>query len=263
MMWDEAEIPEGQCRHWRVGPLGIWIARTESEWQVGEKQFEDEDRVVARECAGMPEDVKPMRWATESVFPPVRLRPIAPDRSVVVRPDHAFRILPHGSARIYISIPVWVRVELLARDDSITLVEVPTVRLSNTWFGSLFEGELCYWTETTARRKFDARKPQPHIATAPMAVRNDTREELPLEQVCLTSSFLGMYRGKDRLWTSEVKVVRSSSIQPERVDIQEGPPSDAQDAALLSEPREKRKGGVLARTVSLIQSIPGAGYVTG
>jgi hypothetical protein len=182
---------------------------------------------------------------------------------VVVRPEQAFRILPRGSARIYISIPVWVRVELMTEPGPTTLTEMPTVRLSNTWFGSLFKGELCYWTETTARRKFDAREPQPHVATAPMLVRNDATDELPLEKVALASSMLGMYRGRDRLWTSEVKVVSSSPSQPQKVDVEEGPPSDAPEATLLSEPREKRKGGVLARTINLIQSIPGAEYVTG
>jgi hypothetical protein len=259
--WEAAEIAEGACRHWRIGPLGIWVARTPREWQVAEQHFDDEDCVAARECSGMPEDVKPMRWATDSLFPPVRLRPIAPDRSVVVRPEHALRILPQGSARIYISIPVWVRVELDAGSGPVTLEDVPTVRLSNTWFGSLFKGQLCYWTETTARRESDAREPQPHVATAPMTVKNDSSEELPLEKVCLPSAFLGIYRGGDRLWTSEVKVVSSSSSKPQKLDIQEGPPSDAPEAVLLSKPREKRSGGIFSRTVGLIQSIPGAEYV--
>jgi hypothetical protein len=260
-LWDEAEVRDGGCRHWRVGPLGVWIARVEGEWQVADKRFDDEARVVAEECAGIPDDVKPIRWATESEFPPVRLRPVCPDRSVVVRPDQAFRILPEGTARIYISIPVWVRVELLAKGDPMRLVDLPTVRLSNTWFGSLFKGELCYWEKTTARRRFDARAPQPHVATASMTFRNESKEELPLEKVCLRTSLLGVYRGKDRLWTSDVSVVSTSPTQPQKIDVREGAPAEAPEAMLLSEPREMRKGGIMARTFDLIQSIPGADLV--
>jgi hypothetical protein len=91
-----------------------------------------------------------------------------------------------------------------------------------------------------------------------MTFRNESKGELPLEKVCLRTSFLGIYRGRDRLWTSDVSVVSTSPSQPQKIDIREGAPAEAPGAVLLSGPRETRKGGIMARTFDLIQSIPGA-----
>jgi hypothetical protein len=255
--WGETNLEVGDCRYWRIGPLGFWVRRAELEWQVAEQRYDDEDLVVAAAKPAPPADAAWSRWASGAVNPPVRIKPLTPDRPVVVRPAQPFRILKGGTARIYIRIPVWVRVELAVENDPITLVDLPTVHLSNTWFGSLFEGSLCYWTETSARRRYEDVESRPHLAAAPMFVHNKVEEELPLEKVCLRTAGLGLYFGGGELWTSEVRVTNTGPGAPERIDISSGPPEEAREAELLSEPREKPRGGVLARTFNLISALPG------
>ena len=256
--WGDFGFEVGERRFWRVGPSAVWIERTEQEWRVASEESGEEGLVVAASEAAPPETAAWMRWAGEPSLCSIRLSPITPDRPVVVRPGQPFRILQNGSARVYVSLPVWVRIELLAEDTPLRMIELPTVRLSNTWFGSLFEGELCYWLETSARRTVEARPPRPHIATAPVVVRNTGQEELPLESMCVHAAHLGVYEDSRGLWTSEVQVTSSGSAEPQRIEVSAGAPPEAAAAERRSAPREQqRQGGILARAVGLLQALPG------
>ncbi len=255
--WGETEFKVGDCRYWQIGPLGFWVRRAELEWQIAETRCDEVGLAVAATKPEPPEDAAWIRWASGEVNPPVRVRPVTPDRPIVVLPAQPFRILKGGKARVYISIPVWVRVELAVENDPLPLTDMATVRMSNTWFGTLFEGSLCYWTETSARRTCADYPPRPHVAVAPMFIHNRVQEELPLEKVCLRTAHLALYGGKTGLWTSEVRVTNTGPGAPERIEVSEGAPEEAGDAELVAEPRERPRGGVLARTFDLISSLPG------
>jgi hypothetical protein len=255
--WGETDFKVGDCRYWRIGPLGFWVRRAELEWQVAEERYDDEALVVAAKKPAPPQGAAWTRWASGAVNPPVRIRPITPDRPMVVRPAQPFRILKGGTARIYIRIPVWVRIELAVEDDPLPLMDIPTVQLSNTWFGSVFEGDLCYWTETSARRRYQNVEPRPHLAVTPMFIHNQVEAELPLEKLCLQTAGLGLYSSGGELWTSEVRVTNTGPGAPERIEVSSGPPEEARDAELICEPRQQSRGGVLARTFDFINSLPG------
>jgi len=255
--WGETTLKVGDCRHWRVGPLGFWVRRAELEWQVTEERYDDEGLAVATKRPAPPEDAVWTRWASGEVDPPVRIRPMTPDRPVVVRPAQPFRVLKGGTARIYIRMPVWVRIELAVENDPLPLIDIPTVRMSNTWFGSVFEGTLCYWTETSARRRYDNVEPRPHLVTTPMFIHNKVEAELPLEKLCLRTAGLGIYEGSGELWASEVRATNTGPGAPEQIEISSGPPEEAREAELVFEPRQKPRGGMLARTFGFLGSLPG------
>jgi hypothetical protein len=259
--WGEVTFEAGDCRCWQVGPLRFWVRRTPAEWQVAQKETDGEELRVAAAEPAPPDDAEWTRWASDPSLLSLRLSPVTPDRSVVVRPEQAFRVLQHGSARIYISVPVWVRIELLTDSGPLRIVDLPTVRLSNTWFGSLFEGELCYWLATSARRNIEHRVPPPHIATASMLIRNQAGDELPLETVSLATVGLSIYEDDRGLWTSEVRVTSASEKEPQRIEVPDGPPPEAQEAKRIAGPREQAKAGMVARAVGLLQALPSAGQM--
>jgi hypothetical protein len=251
--WGEFEIEVGDCRYWRIGPLGFWLRRQSREWQLAQEDGDGGEVVVASAGRAPSDTAKWTRWATDDVVPPVRVRPIPPDRPIVVRPAQPFRILPRGTARIFVSLPVTVRVELMRPDGPQLLIDLPTVRLSNTWFGSLFEGRLCYWLSTTARRDNAGQPLGPHEANAPMAFTNASPAELPLEKVALETAHLGIYETPRMLWTSEVRVTSAAPDEPQRVDVSTGPPTEAMGAKRLSEPREKRRASLMTRAFGLFR----------
>jgi hypothetical protein len=252
--WGEFELAVDDCRHWRIGPLGFWLRRKSREWQLAQEDGDVAETVAASAEHPPPDDATWTRWATDELVPPVRICPVTPDRAVVVRPADPFRILPHGSARIFVSLPVWVRIELMRPDGPQVLIDLPTVRLSNTWFGTLFEGQLCYWLSTTARRDNYGQDFPAHIANAPMAFSNSTGIELPLEKVALQTANLAIYQTPKMLWTSEVRVTSADPAEPQRIDVSTGPPTEAMGAKRLSEPREKRRESLFTRTFGWFRS---------
>lgn len=266
-LWTDTTIEPGECVHWRIGPLGIWVRRTESEWRVADDRGLHETGagenglIVADRKSEPPAGVEWSRWAGDSDGAPFRLRPILPDRAVVVRPAQAVALLSRGSARIYVRIPVWIRAELATQPEATTLIDIPTVRLSNTWFGSLFEGELCYWVQTTARRTVEEIPHEIHVTVTPVQIINNADEQLPLEKICVGTEHLGIYQTGEELWTSQLKLIHSKEGDPQKLEPGKGPPPEAAEAELISPPRTKPKPGLASRAIGLVHSVPGAGFV--
>ncbi len=257
--WGEIQLGIGECRYWRIGPLGFWIRRQENEWNIAEERYSDEGTAVA-ESVPAPSDTAWTRWASGPERSRIRISPATPDRPIVARPAQPFRIVRNGNAQIYISIPISIRIELSTDNDPILLTEIPTIILSNTWFGSVFEGQLCYWTETSVRRQCLSSSPlRTHIAVASMYIDNGAQQELPLEKICLHTDALSLYDSNGQLWTSEIRVKNRGLGSPEELEVKDAPPSAAENAILVAMARTKSKVNILSRTFELIGQLPGLG----
>ncbi|MDX1647951.1 MAG: hypothetical protein R3304_12465, partial [Longimicrobiales bacterium] len=159
-----------------------------------------------RSLATQVRDEEWMRWAARTEDE-LGLRPVMPDRPVVVSPEQPFFLLPSGRARVFVRIPLFVRIQIEdGEGGSSTLEEVPSQVLSDTWWGSFTEGELGYWVETRARREMDPSLYEPHLAICPFILSNGSDQVLPVERFALRVSYLTLFGRGTACWTDEVLV---------------------------------------------------------
>lgn len=198
------------------------------------------------------------RYSVRTTEEKVALQPLLADRPVVTRPEHPLSILPGEAVTLYISTPLWVCVRLVESER--TLQEVPSHRMSDTWFGpSTREGELCYATRTTGRLRVDSLPRRLHRALTPLHVRNRSEEILALERVQLPARHLALYTTPDDvLWTEAVTMIHTDGMQGADVRIKDGPPSEVDRARRLQDPREASKKGLFTSTFSAFGAFFGA-----
>jgi len=272
--WGSVPLDPYTGGKWHLGPSTLWVYRASHDWRIVHRPSTDPvtaDPMAQRSnvIAPLPEDemaavleaedsdLVTHRYGVRDTDETIALRPTLADRPVVARPEHAISVLPKESVTLFLSTPLWARIELVESDR--VLQETPSHRMSDTWFGSsTHTGELCYATRMTGRLRLDQIPVRLHRALTPLQVRNRASEPLSLERVQLPAPHLALYETTDDgLWTEAVTMIRREGEPGADIRIAEGPPSDARGATRIQDPRVTSKQGLITRTFSAVGALFG------
>lgn len=261
-LWRQpVKIPVGRRARWDFGNRVLWAERAEGQWLIGgpdglgdPPQFPKVQIVKATEAPEL-DGAPRQRLAVSGKDRSIELVPRPPPRPIIARPELPLVVPPGESATVYVGIPIWLGVY----DGAIKLWEVPALRLSDTWFGTPTDGELCYSIRTRLRMKLEEVTPAAHRATCEVAIRNDHTEPLVLERLRLPATSLAISVDEQgELWTSLVKVRRDKgdagkeSTEIERREAMAG-------RKVIGEPREPLGAPLLGRVFNAMWVIGGSG----
>ena len=256
--WGEHDLPQEETLSIRVGPLELFVhARGDEVWVASRPGDWRHDAVEPIESAApTTEDHDWVRWPVPGGTGRISLSPVLPPRTVVLEPELAFRLLPSTEARIYVRVPLWVRVAI-ATTPEMFLVEVPTLTLSDTWWGDVTEGELCYWLPTTARRRVEDDTPSSHLVVCPLQLQNESKEELEVREISLRVAHLTVFSSEGRFWADETSVRYRGESEGSSIEMSGRSPAEAPSAVEVTAPRSPIPRGLTARTFARLKSLPG------
>lgn len=247
----------GETQRVDVGPLRLWLRGVENEIWLTHARADHH----AGELPDTPsEDADWSRWATRDDPHLLRITPVFPDRSLVVKPEHPFTLLRHAKARVYMRVPVWVKVETVekARSKAALLTEIPTEVLSETWWGDFLEGELAYWLTTKARRGLRPEHFEPHLVMSTVQLTNLSEDDLRVEKLSLRVEHLSMYHKEGWLWAEEVRVNYHGDAEGSEIHMDDEPPREAEGAEEISPARFQARS-LRARTFARLRALSGFG----
>jgi hypothetical protein len=226
--WGDYEIAPDQTLRWQLGPKTLWITRADSEWRVAraDGRERDERPMIAEpsaEPAGDDDAIDIKRFASRSGSRAIRLRPALPDLPVVVRPTQPFLVPAMEETTLFLSAPLWLRVYLDGRDAE--LVDTPTARPSDTWFGpDTMTGELCYALRTSARLHLENLPRRLHRAISAVRIQNNTPSVLPIEKLKVPVPYLSLFASEEgHLWTEALTLEREDESGGARVRLDDKP----------------------------------------
>jgi hypothetical protein len=248
--WGTFELPDGEVRRWRVGPTTLWIQRLRGEWRVLH-EHEDDPLATPLEIAtpvesdALPTANPPERFVDADAHS-IRLLPTTADRAIVTRPQSPFHILPERDVTLYVSSPLWMRLQSEPSGDA--LCEFPIHRPSDTWIGSSTrEGEVGYATVTHCRLELDDVPQRPHRAVTRVRIRNRSSQALHLQRLSVPVPFLSLFAGRRGLWTDAIALTREGN-DGELADLEvEKLPPECEAGEQVAVARQPREAGVLVR----------------
>lgn len=253
--WGGHSIPAGETLALELGPLVIWArARGDEIWLAHVPG--DAARTATEPPLELPADEGWIRWPMPAGTDRISLTPAFPPRPVVAEPELAFRLLPGAEARIFVRVPLWARVEAAIAGEPL-LTEVPTLVLSDTWWGGFTEGELCYWVATTARRRVRPEVFAPHLAVCPLQLSNRSGEELEVERLALRVPHLTVFSDEGRFWADETRVRYRGEDAGSEIEMAGRSPAEAPGAVRVAGPRSPVPRGFRARTFARLKALPG------
>lgn len=247
--WGEFELELGACRYWRIGPLSLWITRSDHEWQVAHCWTDDpfDNTYETSPDLEIPAKLERRRYLFVENSKRLSLTARVADRPVVARP-HQPLIIPAGeSATLYVASPVWV--ELAVGKSPRAFAELPTWRMSSTWFGeNTLEGTLCY--ATRSRAILEPRPTRgPRVVTA-VELRNGCDLELRVQRLAMPLPQMSIFCDADgELWTEATRVEHDLDVVAP-AQIESSPPREAGPTTLVSRARQDRQQNVLARALA-------------
>jgi len=250
--WGEFPVGRSDVRFWQVGPLRLWITRSDGEWRLAFLGGDDSmDATLDVNEPVREEDVDPaaavVRFGFRKPGESVRILPALPDRHLVVNPVTPFYVPSGERITLYVSAPLWM--SLWAGDPRRKIREIPTFRPTDTWFGpSTRVGEVCYASKTGARMELESLPRRPHRAVVVVTVINRAVSQLPLEKLKLPMPNLSLFASEDgRLWTEGITLTRQEDGEQAAVTLDADPPAQAGDAVRVGDARLRVERGHLIR----------------
>jgi hypothetical protein len=196
------------------------------------------------------------RWVVGNACDQVLILPTLPDRPVVVRPDVPVKIPAAQEALFFFTIPAWARI-VAVKPQKIVLFEEPSIVRSNTWFGDLMAGELCYSLRSRARRYIADIEAKPHRVACPVRIRNVTDSQFDVERFCVHVEYLNIYKGTRRLWTNEVLMSFQGEDTANKIEYSQSAPGYEAVAGIISEARTQLKQTLLKKSLGTFKSLTG------
>ncbi|MEX1121390.1 MAG: DUF432 domain-containing protein [Balneolales bacterium] len=250
--WIDLEVKDNETKSHEIGPVTVWLKKVNNEIWVASEYADD-----VSATSNTPEKVNVLewsRWALPGNETQFSFRPAFPDRPVVVKPEYPFKIITKAKVRVYTRIPVFIKVVLTSKPDFV-ITEIPTVILSNTWFGLHTEGELCYWVTTSARRAIEPSDMQPWMAVCPIEITNKQDEPLDFDKLCLRVEQLSLYKADEYLWADETQIFNQGREKYSDVQMKDKLPKEAKGGGLITKPRVPIKKNFASRSFKLFKDI--------
>lgn len=246
--WMPHAMGQDQSMDLCLGSLRVWMHRGEQEWYIAhEIESENTERCsVAISDESLAPDRDWTRWILDDCIERIQLSPQLPDRPLIVRPEMPMCLMPKQSVQFFIGIPIWLAITFGAKYEQ--AIEIPTMTLSNSWFGQFTEGELCYAVKTTAKLHPQELLPSPQRAVFPLEIRNISQEKLNFERLCIRPQYLNVFQGNTRLWTSKGRVSYRGEDNWSRIVYASNAPEFDQASRLLGAARDSMQRGAFLKT---------------
>ncbi len=272
-IWEQViSFEEGETRLWHIGYARFWIRRKSGDWFIA---FEPAGREVtvggvtgltgaARSSSttgnfivGVEGEPLPgMQWTryVAGSTPKIAVRPVLPDRPVVVRPGAPVKVLAGKSTQFFFHVPVWLAIMESAERNPLLLAEHPGLLMSNTWFGDPDSGELCYSLTTPLASSPNELQENPLAAICPLKISNVAPQTLDFQRVAVRVPYLRLYRGARFLSTNEVELTYHAPDQSQITLHNRVPGFDA-EIRHVSQPRQNLSRGIIQKSFEFIRSL--------
>jgi len=260
--WGSHELRPGAATSIEIGPLTLWARSRAGEIWLAHASGDWASTDVEPPREPPSDEEGWVRWPVPEGTGGLRLSPVFPPRTLVVKPELSFRLLPRSGARIYVRVPLWARVEATGGEEDVTLTEVPSVVLSDTWWGEFTDGELCYWLPTSARRSVGPDVFAPHRAVCPLDLSNRSEDELEVEKIALRVAHLSVFRTEQGLWADVTRVRYRGEKEGSDIDVAGRAPEEAGSGARrVTPPRTPLTKSFRTRTFSRLRTLSGLGGI--
>lgn len=254
---DPFELALGSILSLRFGPLTLYLGHFFQEWRLSwttTNDYMDNSFALHHPFTGeIPHELTSMIRYTYSRpcnhF--VKVTPVLGDLPFVAKPTKPLMVLPDETVRIFMSIPLFVRIE--TEDPYHLLEDIPVLQSPKTWFGdSTVRGEICYATKIKAVLNQAELINRPYRAISQLEIQNKSAHPLHVERLKVPAPFLSLFQGEDGLYyTSVMNFVcdYDGTIRNVDIDSQE---DQFQDKVLIASPRQYVKDKNLLHPLNYI-----------
>lgn len=235
------KLEEGKVFHLRFGPLDVHLGHFHQEWRVSwstTNEYTDNSFKCDHDYKGIIPDtfISEKRYTySRETNSFLKMTPILGDLPYVARPSKPLMVLPGETVKIYMSTPLFLRLE--SENPYNLIEEIPILQSPKTWFGqSTTAGEVCYSTRIKAVLDKKDLTYRPYRAISQLIIDNRGADSLHVEKLKVPSPYLAVFQNEQgEFITSVIQYIREPSGEIRTVNIID--PNDGEELFFLAGPR--------------------------
>lgn len=239
-IWTPQHVKPNTSIQWDCGGVTVFVKRINEDWLIGSRQNDENAKEVAvRNIEETPGGITWTRYALHDERSEIRFIPVMPKRPLLVKTRNQTIFPPGAKILFYVHLPIWIAPRISVEDSFFEGEPIPSIFLSDTWYGEPTHGHLCYALKTLARRRLEVFTYSPHRAICPVLIHNASEHSLDCMQILLKTRFLHFYLDPKRwLWTNQVNVRYHGTKRFSSITYNTEPPKEMQSATLLAKAPE-------------------------
>ncbi len=255
LFWCESELKTDVLKKYKIGDLRFWCVGGDNLISLAYQYINGEN--YEKDAEQPPDDIKWNRWSLPHAVEKLKLSPLFPDKPIVVKPEINLKVPTNVTTRFFVRIPVWVKLELLQNKTKTELVDLPSVALSPTWFGTPMEGDLCYWITSSAKISAEPDISRNHMILCPISLTNKSDVELEITKLKIQVSSLSVFFDDQQLWSDDINITYRGEQDLSQIKVSGKAPNEAPEAIRLVLPRSDAKKSFTSRTFSTFKILSG------
>jgi hypothetical protein len=242
--WGRHAVEVGRSDFWQIGPLSLWIQHLPNQWRMHTLPGRDWLESQLRMVPGASAELAPAEaFLTTCMFRESRddllFSPVLPDRPSITQLKTPIHILPGEEVSLFVVTPLWLRIEMV--EPVKTLLEVPTYRMSDTWFGPpSIAGELCYATPGEAYLQIREVPLRLHCTITAVLVKNLGTKSLRVDRLNVPLPRLSLfYSARTGFWTDSLTLeTKGEDAGMASMKLHHQPPADVAPTQFVTGPRQ-------------------------
>lgn len=253
--WGRQSIEPQRTDLWQLGPLHLWIQYLSNRWSIHWTHTGDWLDPSVRIVPGTGGELPPARAhqinCVLGTGPRADLLfvPALADRPLINRLPTTLNLLPGEATHLFVISPLKLRIE--SAESGKLLHEIPTHRLSDTWFGPVSAstaansshatplGELCYASAAPAFLDLRDVPIRLHCAISSVFLRNAGKETLRIDRINVPLPRLSLfYSPRTGFWTDSFSLTCEDNGELASLKIDKQPPNEASPTQFVSAPHQ-------------------------
>jgi len=251
--WGIIPIESGKIKEINIADLDIFVHLLKHEIKIA--YVYSDGKSINRLKNHLNDNLEWKRWPINKGLSALRFDPVPPDRPILVKPESTLNLTESSESRIFCRIPLSIKISTSAANKTFELFQIPSVKLSNTWFGTFREGEICYSISSGIRTEIEPDDKRPYLAICPIKLKNMTKEHFLVEKMCLRSDFMTLFLHKNQIWTDEIMLTYEGKNEISQISFSGKPAGQLSGTTLIAKPRQMIKKSIYVRSFSTIKDL--------
>ena len=240
------QIPPGDTKSFPLGDTTLYVKREKEGWYFLRNENEQESLNNV--------DFSKAEFYQTGKSNSLVITPALPAKPLVFK-GSALRVAPKQKFTFFLKIPITIQIYYSKSAPENLIKEIPSKRLSDTWFGEPDSGEAAFALGNEYFLNFETLETLPLEAICPVSVYNNSTNTLEIQRQIIRVEFLSLYKNAEKFVTGLVQVEYKGQQVLSSADYHYSKNYDGEKQEILAKPRNSIEKNLLKINFHSIKNI--------
>ncbi len=254
-IWGKYDVNNDNAFHVQGGFVDIQLMRFSTGWMIKDEYTEsvaDQFLLEISKESNVLQDAHIYQTGTSKVL---YVKPSLPVKPIVFRNNTELWISPKQSIRIFLAVPINIQFYTRKVDVENLFYEIPTCRLSDTWFGEPDSGEPAF----SVGARFGTQPKQLEVsyfeAMCPVQIHNNSSQMMELQRLIVQVDYLKLYQKDNQLITDLVSVEYKGQDQVSSLQFSTEAHLHGSSLMILNKARQDTNKNIFGKSFHFIKNL--------